>query len=109
MEFIEDYGSNDSRADVLEKIGRYSEAAQLNMLEGHIGDAVRLFLLAKNVDASSQAAACVLNRLWELFSYGAAVGQNKEAIELLSLCSKLEQSHLSPLILAQVRRAKFQS
>lgn len=102
MEFIEDYGSNNSRTDILEKLGRYSEAAELHMLEGHIEDAVRLFLLAKNVDASGQAVACVLSRLWELFSLGAPIGRNEEAIELLNLCSKLEPSHLSPLASAQV-------
>ena len=106
MEFIEDYGSNGSRADILEKMGRYSEAADIQMLEGNIGSAVRLFLLAKNVESSRQAAHCVLSRLWELFSFGAPLGINDEALELLRLCSKVDQSHLTPLASTQVSKVQ---
>ncbi len=42
--------------------------------EGLIGDAVRLFLLANNAHASNRAAVSVLNRLWDVLSFGAHLG-----------------------------------
>jgi hypothetical protein len=71
LEFLEEYDLDVARAEVLESLGRQTEAAELYLAEGRIFDAIRLFL-KDDTDQTSlrRGRECILEGLWQNLSFG---------------------------------------
>ncbi|KAG8220598.1 hypothetical protein J3R82DRAFT_2824 [Butyriboletus roseoflavus] len=101
LEFYENYDLDFARATLLESHGRYSEAAELHLLENRLCTAVRDFLKEKGSrDAIQRATKIVLDGLWRRCSFAITskeVAADPDVSELLKLASELPPDLLDPL------------
>ena len=68
---MEDYGFDVARVALLEGSGRFAEAAELHLEEGHPLQAIQLFMRDWEDSSSRQRAEeCVLHGLWQHLSFG---------------------------------------
>lgn len=70
LEELKAYGFDDIRAQVLEKQGKYVEAAELVLREGNHVKAISLFGCAGGRLAQERAIECLLDALWIHFPLG---------------------------------------
>ncbi|KAK0440419.1 uncharacterized protein EV420DRAFT_1650550 [Desarmillaria tabescens] len=71
LEYLEERDLDIALADLLEKEGRLSEAAELHYSEGRKEEAIKLFLAqTENKDALRRAQECILEELWRKISFG---------------------------------------
>ncbi|KAI0762352.1 hypothetical protein C8Q74DRAFT_1336826 [Fomes fomentarius] len=74
LEYMDDFGLNIARASLLEKLGKYAEAAELLFEEGNTLEAVRLLTLDRdNEESMKRAIEFVLSGLWSALSFGVSV------------------------------------
>ncbi|KAH7911824.1 hypothetical protein BJ138DRAFT_1005801 [Hygrophoropsis aurantiaca] len=70
LKFLEDYDLDVARVTLLESHGRYSEAAELHLLEGRPMDAIKSFLKdVHTIAAAKRASECLLDMLWQNLSF----------------------------------------
>ncbi|KAI0641195.1 hypothetical protein C8Q79DRAFT_920041 [Trametes meyenii] len=70
LEYMAGYGLETPRASLLEQLGRFTEAAESQLGEGNILEAVRLFLMDReNADSPSRAGRAVLDALWPRLAF----------------------------------------
>ncbi|KAH8101589.1 hypothetical protein BXZ70DRAFT_104267, partial [Cristinia sonorae] len=70
MEFMEEYEFDVARADLLERNGRFAEAAELHFSDGHVVRAISLLLKDDNETSRKRAEACLLDGLWRSLPFG---------------------------------------
>ncbi|KAG7450801.1 uncharacterized protein BT62DRAFT_928080 [Guyanagaster necrorhizus] len=71
LEYLEERDLDIALADLLETMGRLSEAAELHYSEGRREEAIELFLReAENENALRRAQECILAELWHRISFG---------------------------------------
>ncbi|EPQ61193.1 hypothetical protein GLOTRDRAFT_135727 [Gloeophyllum trabeum ATCC 11539] len=71
LDFMENYGFDDARASLLERMGRYAEAAELHLSEGRVADAIGTFLRERTDErAAHRAKQCLVDCLWQNLSFG---------------------------------------
>ncbi|KAG7450843.1 uncharacterized protein BT62DRAFT_1001658 [Guyanagaster necrorhizus] len=86
LEYLEERDLDIALADLLETMGRCSEAAELHYFEGRREEAIDLFLReAENKSALRRAQECILEELWHRISFGA---------DSRAICSDLGVSRL---------------
>ena len=105
---MEDYGFQVARADLLERDGRFGDAAELHLAEGHVLRAIELFVkdTQKNGASSRRAEECLLDSLWQHLSFAVVVMaqgnlSSTQLGELLSWAHKMGKG-LSPKALDEV-------
>lgn len=68
---MDDFGLNVARVELLEQLGRSTEAADLHLAEGRILTAIKLYLIDEsNVDAVRKGCLCLLDELWRNLPLG---------------------------------------
>ncbi|KAI5120221.1 hypothetical protein M0805_000036 [Coniferiporia weirii] len=71
LQFTKDYDMDDQRAELLESMGRKTEAADIHFSEGRPRKAIELlFADYKNPQSLAKAADYVLRDLWDTFFFG---------------------------------------
>ncbi|KAK0478174.1 hypothetical protein IW261DRAFT_1482258 [Armillaria novae-zelandiae] len=71
LEYLEERDLDIALADLLETMGRLSEAAELHYSEGRREEAIELFLReTENKKALRRAQECILEELWHRISFG---------------------------------------
>ncbi|KAK0444957.1 uncharacterized protein EV420DRAFT_1721599 [Desarmillaria tabescens] len=71
LEYLEERDLDIALAELLESMGRLSEAAELHYSEGRREEAIELFLReAENESALRRAQECILEELWHRVSFG---------------------------------------
>ena len=103
LDFLDNYGFGVEKASVLERLTRYSEAADILLDEGKIEQAVELLIkdytILKRQTARQRAEDCLLRALWQQMSFGRICGSSEVGgAETLSASCKL-------LLLAEKLRA----
>ncbi|EIN13313.1 P-loop containing nucleoside triphosphate hydrolase protein [Punctularia strigosozonata HHB-11173 SS5] len=84
LEFVEDFGFDTARAQLLESSSRVIEAAELHLIEGRPLDAIRLLTSdPDNRGALTRAATCLVQNLWSSSPFG-AFSVTKEPGQMLS-------------------------
>ncbi|KAI0696497.1 hypothetical protein C8T65DRAFT_583394 [Cerioporus squamosus] len=74
LEYMDDFGLDVARATLLERLGKYSEAADLLFEEGNTPEALRLLSLDhQNEQSISRAAEIILAGLWAAMSFGVII------------------------------------
>ncbi|KAH8101588.1 hypothetical protein BXZ70DRAFT_933981 [Cristinia sonorae] len=73
MKFMEEYEFDVARADLLERAGHFSEAAELHLTDGHVVRAITLFLQANSEVSRMRAETCLLDGLWRLLPFGVSM------------------------------------
>ncbi|KAI0757657.1 hypothetical protein C8Q80DRAFT_1092486 [Daedaleopsis nitida] len=68
LEYMDDYGLDASRATLLERLGRFSEAAECCLQEGERLKAIELLVRDHSQLSTTRAAECILDGLWQLLS-----------------------------------------
>ncbi|KAI0668726.1 hypothetical protein C8Q78DRAFT_979481 [Trametes maxima] len=72
LEYMAGYGLEMPRASLLEQLGRFTEAAESQLSEGNVLEAVRLFLMdddSENADSASRAGRTILDALWPRLAF----------------------------------------
>ncbi|OBZ79120.1 TPR and ankyrin repeat-containing protein 1 [Grifola frondosa] len=98
LEYMDDYGLDIARATLLEELGRFADAAELHLAEGHTLDAIRLFLAdQQNSISVRRAYQCLLDGLWRHLSCGImfhsdSAKANVTLQELLRLSAQLNHA-----------------
>ncbi|KAJ7671910.1 hypothetical protein B0H17DRAFT_1141332 [Mycena rosella] len=92
LEYLEDRGLNVERAALLELLQNLSEAAEIHLNEGRTSKAIALFIQDHNTDRASE---CILQGLWEKFSFAVVPAQDPAVVHLLELASRIDVSLLS--------------
>ncbi|KAI1785420.1 hypothetical protein LXA43DRAFT_132940 [Ganoderma leucocontextum] len=88
LEYMDDYGLDMARAQFLEEVGRYTEAADVHVSEGSTLDAIRVLSLDTGNEASlKRTLECLLDGLWRNLSCGVPV--NEEALKPSATIGKL--------------------
>ncbi|SJL05399.1 uncharacterized protein ARMOST_08766 [Armillaria ostoyae] len=71
LEYLEERDLDIALAELLETMGRLSEAAELHYSEGRREEAIELFLReTENKNALRRAQECILEELWHRISFG---------------------------------------
>ncbi|TCD62368.1 hypothetical protein EIP91_006977 [Steccherinum ochraceum] len=73
MEYMEEYEFDVARADLFERSGRLTEAAELHISEGRVVKAISLLLKDAGDDSLSRAQSCLLDGLWKALPFGVTV------------------------------------
>ncbi|KAL7285962.1 hypothetical protein ACG7TL_001077 [Trametes sanguinea] len=74
LEYMDDYGLDMARASLLERLGRYEDAADFHLSEGNVFDAIRLLKLDRsNRRLVSKAMHYLLDELWRRLPFGTSV------------------------------------
>ena len=85
-----------SRAALLEKLGRYHEAADCHLREGDTLEAIRLFILDRhNAESNMRAMSCLLDALWLRLGFGAP-DQNLHDPSLVEYLEYAEKIRFNP-------------
>ncbi|KAF8974058.1 hypothetical protein BDZ97DRAFT_421872 [Flammula alnicola] len=92
LEYLEDFDLDVSRAALLEKLGKFQDAADIHFAEGRTLEAIRLFLMDENDETSIRRGYhCILQGLWEKASFGVkSLDRIEEVVRLLALASKVK-------------------
>ncbi|KAK0443136.1 uncharacterized protein EV420DRAFT_1649415 [Desarmillaria tabescens] len=94
VEYLEERDLDVALADLLEKEGRLSKAAELHYSEGRKEQAIELFLCqTKSTDALRRAQECILEELWHSISFGAdpnVVRSDPTVLRLMRFASRLD-------------------
>ena len=80
---MEDFDLDLARAELLEAVGRFSEAAELHLEEGNIQKAIGLFLRDPADTSTRRAYECLLSSLWAKFSLGVKPDPEDETLQML--------------------------
>ncbi|TBU21885.1 hypothetical protein BD311DRAFT_811916 [Dichomitus squalens] len=76
LEYMDDYGLDVARAQFLEDVGRYAEAADVHLSEGNTLEGIRVLTMDNNNEASMKRALdCLLDGLWRSLSCGVPVNE----------------------------------
>ncbi|TFK51882.1 hypothetical protein OE88DRAFT_1699141 [Heliocybe sulcata] len=71
LDFMEEFGFDDARADVLESMKRFAEAGEVHLMEGRISDGMRALLKDQSSVLSVQRAKeCLVDCFWRAFAFG---------------------------------------
>jgi hypothetical protein len=107
LKFMEDHEFNEARVDLLIKIGRKPEAADVLIRMGHILKAHQLLVEDfENKSSMCRVAEYILSNLWRYLSLGFVPKRNKtqQAVaELLHLATSLNRALLDPNDCDEVR------
>ena len=88
LEYMDDYGLDVARAQFLEEVGRYAEAADVHISEGNTLEAIRVLCLdTGNQESLKRALTCILDGLWRNLSCGVPV--NEETLKPSGTVGKL--------------------
>lgn len=92
-----DYGFDMARVTLLERHGRFSEAATIHLEEGRPMEAIRLFMRDTDPASRERATASVLQGFWEQISLGVSIPSQGSAArlqldQLLLLAAELTSS-----------------
>ena len=92
LEYMDDYGLDLARAQLLEDLGRFSEAADVLLSEGSTLEAIRVLTRdSGNKDSLMRALQCLLDGLWRNLSCGVPVDSTTLAsdgmVNKLLLCA----------------------
>ncbi|CAL1697343.1 unnamed protein product [Somion occarium] len=109
LEYMEDYGFDIVRADLLEQVGRVVEAAELHRAEGRDIKAITLLLQNRNDPrASSLATEWILQGLWKCLPFDVTMNMLRDTSKpiiasLLDLANQvMETENLSAHIEMQI-------
>ncbi|KAJ7843035.1 hypothetical protein B0H13DRAFT_2364932 [Mycena leptocephala] len=93
LAYLEDRGLNLERANFLEWLGKFSDAAEVHLEEGRTLRAIQLFLKDQN---TARASECVLHGFWEKLSF-AVVPHTQDSLvsHLLDLAAQIDVSLVS--------------
>ncbi|PIL29959.1 hypothetical protein GSI_07870 [Ganoderma sinense ZZ0214-1] len=90
LEYMDDFGLDMARAQFLEEVGRYAEAADVHISEGNTLEAIRVLSLdTENKTSLERALACLLDGLWRNLSCGVPV--NDETLNPSGVVGRLLQ------------------
>lgn len=89
LEYLEDRGLNPERATLLESFAQLSDAAEIHLSEGRTSRAIELFIQDHN---TARACACILQGLWERFSFAVVPTQDSSVTHLLELAAQVDMS-----------------
>ena len=99
--FLEEYGLDVAQSALLEKLRRYSEAAEVHLSGDRPLDAIKDLLKAKGShNAIRRATKVMLDELWRRCSFGVSseeVAANQDVVVLLNLVPKFPVDFLDPL------------
>ncbi|KAM5542264.1 hypothetical protein V8D89_004137 [Ganoderma adspersum] len=88
LEYMDDFGLDMARAQFLEGVGRFAEAADVHISEGNTLEAIRVLSLDTGNEASlKRALTCLLDGLWQNLSCGVPV--NEESLKPSGTIGKL--------------------
>ena len=102
LEYMEDYGFDVARADLLEKAGKLVEAAELHIMEGRTIRAIELLLQdPDDARAIPRAIGYIRDGLWKCLSFGVKPSVCREAPDsildhLIRLAEEVMQSSSLP-------------
>ncbi|KAJ6578043.1 hypothetical protein B0H19DRAFT_574136 [Mycena capillaripes] len=93
LAYLEDRGLNVERANFLESLSKFSEAAEVHLEDGRTAMAIQLFLKDQN---TIRASECVIQGLWEKLSF-AVVPHTQDSVvsHLLDLGAQIDVSLVS--------------
>lgn len=105
LEYLEDFDLDVSRALLLQKMGKFEDAADIHLAEGRTLDAITLLLMDKNNEHSIRRGYhCILQGLWEKVSFGVKdLDRIEQVVRLLELASSLKVSDIESLDIDEVR------
>ncbi|KAF9014907.1 hypothetical protein BDQ17DRAFT_1418043 [Cyathus striatus] len=112
LEYLEEYDLDVARAGVLDRIGRFREAADIHLAEGRVFQAIQLFLKEEQDEESmSRASKCILQGLWEIMTFGVVVEEEERnhAERLLQLAFKLKYNPRATLTKANEQFDMFEA
>lgn len=94
LEFLEDYGLDEARIKLLEKLRRIPEAAEIHVKNGDVLKAVEILTTpaARNVDHVQLATKFILAGLWQDLTIGALPTPNPIVSKLLGFANRLDKS-----------------
>ncbi|KAJ6573822.1 hypothetical protein DFH09DRAFT_1361892 [Mycena vulgaris] len=92
LEYLEDRGLNVERATLLESLQKFSDAAEIHLNEGRTSKAIALFIQDRNI---ARATECILQGLWEKFSFAVVPAQDTSVKHLLELAAQVDVSCIS--------------
>ncbi len=111
LEFMDDFGFNVARVELLERYGRLCEAAEIHLAEGRTIEAIRLLLRDKaNADSQALLERILLKSVWKHLSFGMPlrieeVGAGPQLQDLLPLADEAVTSGvLSSQAVDEVKR-----
>ena len=109
LEYLEDFDLDDSRALLLENLGKFGDAADIHLAEGRTLEAIRLLLMDKDNEHSIRRGYhCILQGLWEKVSYGVkGLDRIEQVVQLLKLASSLKFSVIDSLDTDEVRASSI--
>lgn len=88
---MDDFDLGIARAELLEVLGRFTEAAELHLEEGNLQKAIQLFIRASTNTSARRAYECLLDSFWKFFSIGASFNLQDENLQiLLQLSARLD-------------------
>ncbi len=105
MKYLEEGGIDDALADLLERIGRVREAAELHRSKGRRQQAIALFLReADNKAALHQAQECIIEEFWHRISFGVHpdIVRSKPVKRLMRFASRLDATSMEQTKAAEV-------
>ncbi|KAK0245331.1 hypothetical protein EDD85DRAFT_800629 [Armillaria nabsnona] len=97
VKYLEEGGIDDALADLLERIGRVREAAELHRSKGRRQQAIALFLReADNKTALHQAQECIIEEFWCRISFGVHpdIVRSKPVKRLMRFASRLDATSM---------------
>lgn len=96
LAFLEEYGFSSARCELLSKMSRYAEAAEIRLNEfGDYVGAIDLFLRAGDSSSQQRAVSCTISGFWGNFHLGTLSSTSAKARQLLTLSGRLSQTHVS--------------
>ncbi len=107
LEYLEERDLDIALADLLESMGRLSEAAELHYSEGRREEAVELFLReTENKNALRRAQECILEELWHRISFGVdsrVICSDPAVSRLMRFASRFDAALMGKAEAAEVR------
>jgi hypothetical protein len=105
LAYLEDRGLNLERANFLEWLRKFSDAAEVHLEEGRTPRAIQLFLKDQN---TARASECVLRGFWEKLSF-AVMPHTQDSLvsHLLDLAAQIDVSLVSRSTNDEVRSPRL--
>ncbi|EDR08129.1 uncharacterized protein LACBIDRAFT_294434 [Laccaria bicolor S238N-H82] len=98
LEYLSERNFYEAQVELLVSLGRVADAAELHLLEGHIIEALELFLEDKGDPSqyTQRVIHCILQGLWREFSLGSKKSSTDVVVKLFRYADSIDPSLLSP-------------
>lgn len=83
LEYMDDFGLDVARADYLEELGRFAEAAEIHLQEGNMQKGIQMLIRDGTDTSVCKAYERLLQSFWKMFSIAVKPAPEDEALRNL--------------------------